>query len=69
MFVVNHLFKNRLFRSLNSWLSQVGYIPPTDMVLPPVEIGFIYLELLNELDSLYLEQSKEMNLINKGCLS
>ena len=39
-----------------SWLDNAGYVPCMHMVIvmPPLEVGFIYLELSNDIESYYL---------------
>ena len=57
---------NRLIKYIVSWsdftwldsslLENAGYVPRMDMniAMPPVEVGFIYLELSNDIESYYL---------------
>lgn len=47
-------FTNGIIYWLNfSWLEDAGYVPCMDIAMPPLEIGFIYLELSDDIDSFY----------------
>jgi hypothetical protein len=36
-----------------SWLDNAGYVPCMGIPMPPIEIGFVYLELSNDIESFY----------------
>ena len=44
---------NQFINYIVSWLDNARFVPRMDIAMPPVEIGFVYLELSNDIESFY----------------